>query len=304
MHRINQSHFSVRIIMAFIKLNDIEVTTETQVRERICQVTVDEYAQAMEEGAIFPPIELVEEGILYFIADGYHRYEATKKIGKEAIEANVRQGSVRDAILFGISANHNHGLRLSLGDRRRMVSILLSDQEWCHWSNSEIAKKCSCSVELVSKIRSAMGAEKEITSCLRKGKPIQIRTPIQVKDKQLEVYPSEIGGINKPKIDPKEIEREELLEALEVLKQENTKLSDRLAIAALEGTEEEKNLAETTIHDLHEQVRLLHIELSSVKRSRDLYQSEKAEMHKQLNWYMNQRKKCTCKAKDKFEQAA
>ena len=105
--------------MAYIKLNDIEVTTETQVRERICQATVDEYAQAIEEGAIFPPIELVEDGILYFIADGYHRYEAAKKIGKEAIEANVRQGSVRDAILIGLSANHNHGLRLTINDRKK-----------------------------------------------------------------------------------------------------------------------------------------------------------------------------------------
>ncbi len=294
----------MRVNMPNIKISEIDITPETQVREKICQSTVDEYAKAMQDGASFPPIELIEEGPMYLIADGHHRYEAAKKIGQETIEANLREGTVRDAILIGLTANHNHGLRLSLGDRRRMVSILLSDQEWCHWSNAEIAKKCSCSVELVSKIRSAMGVEKEITSCLRKGKPIQIRTPSQAKDKPLEVYPSDFGGINEQKIDPKEIEREELIEALEVLKEENTKLSDRLAIAALEGTEEEKNLAETTIHDLHEQVRLLHIEISSVKRSRDLYQSEKAQMHKQLNWYMNQRKKCTCKVKDKLEQAA
>jgi hypothetical protein len=290
--------------MATINLKEIEVTTETQVREKICESTVDEYAKAMQEGASFPPIELIEEGPIYLIADGHHRYEAAKKIGLETIEANLREGTVRDAILVGLTANHNHGLRLSLGDRRRMVSILLNDQEWCLWSNAEIAKKCSCSVELVAKIRSTMGVEKEITSCLRRGKPIEIRTPSQAKHKPLKVYPSEIGGINEQQIDPKEIEREELLEALEVLKEENAKLSDRLAIAALEGTEEEKGLADKTIQELRSEVRQLHIQLESVIQSRDSYQSEKAQMQAQLNRYTREWKKCTCKAKDKLEQAA
>ena len=111
--------------MASVKISDIAVTTETQVREKICQKTVDEYAQAMQDGTNFPPIELIDEGLFYFIADGHHRYEAAKKLGQESIEANVKQGNLRDALLIGLSENNKHGLRLSIGDRRRMVSILL-----------------------------------------------------------------------------------------------------------------------------------------------------------------------------------
>jgi hypothetical protein len=290
--------------MASIKLNDIEVTTETQVRERICQETVDEYAQEMQEGAIFPPIELVEDGILYFIADGYHRYEAAKKIDKGFIEANVRQGSVRDAILIGLSSNHNHGLRLTIDDRRKMVRLLLEDAEWRNWSNAEIAKKCSCSVELVAKIRTSMGVDKEITSCLRKGKPIKIRTPILPLEKSQEIYPSEIGGIDDQQVDPKDLKIEELYDALDRLNEDKTNLSDRLAIAAFDGTEDERSLAQNTIDALRNEIKLLTQELEVIKVSRDTHQNEKAEMRKQLNWYMNQRKKCTCKVKDKLEQAA
>lgn len=290
--------------MASIKLNDIEVTTETQVRERICQETVDEYAQEMQEGAIFPPIELVEDGILYFIADGYHRYEAAKKLDKGFIEANVRQGSVRDAILIGLSSNHNHGLRLTIDDRRKMVRLLLEDAEWRNWSNAEIAKKCSCSAELVAKIRTSMGVDKEITSCLRKGKPIKIRTPILPLEKSQEIYPSEIGGIDDQQVDPKDLKIEELYDALDRLNEDKTNLSDRLAIAAFDGTEDERSLAQNTIDALRNEIKLLTQELEAIKISRDTHQNEKAEMRKQLNWYMNQRKKCTCKVKDKLEQTA
>jgi hypothetical protein len=288
--------------MAYIKLNDIEVTTETQVRERICQATVDEYAQAIEEGAIFPPIELVEDGILYFIADGYHRYEAAKKIGKEAIEANVRQGSVRDAILIGLSANHNHGLRLTINDRKKMVRLLLEDEEWRNWSNVEIAKKCSASHVMVAKIRSDFDLNKDITIMKRNGKTMVRRAA--VKKELPNDYSLKNAVIEEEQTNKKDIEIEELCDVVEMLKAENITLSDKLAVVAIEGGQDVKALAEKTIQDLRGEVSRLHIQLASVKQSRDSYQSEKASMLKQLNWYVNQRKKCTCKAKDKLEQAA
>ena len=292
----------MRIIMTSIKLNHIEVSIKTQVRERICQATVDEYALAMQEGAIFPPIELVEDGVLYFIADGYHRYEAAKKIGKEAIEANVRQGSVRDAILIGLSANHNHGLRLTINDRKKMVRLLLEDAEWRNWSNVEIAKKCSASHVMVAKIRSDFDLNKDITIMKRNGKTIVRRAAIR---KELpNDYSLKNAVIEEGQINHKDIEIEELHDALNMLKAENISLSDKLALVAIEGGEDMKELAEKTIQDLRREVTHLNIQLASVKHSRDSYQSEKAQMQAQLNRYTREWKKCTCKAKDKLEQAA
>ena len=288
--------------MQSINLNNIYVLSATQVREKICQKTVNEYAEAMEIGQIFPPVELVYCGELYYLGDGHHRYEAAKKIGRESLEANVRDGSIRDAMLLAVSSNHKHGLRLTREEKRRAVKVLLEDDIWRDWSDVAIAKQCNCSEELVAKLRKELNVEKSNIKTLRNGKEFNITMPKEKKS--IDIYPTEIGMIKEQHIDPLVLELEEQRDAIVMLQEENIKLSDRLAIAALEGTEEEKTLAEITIQTLREEVRLLDIEVTSVKRSRDQYQNEKAEMHKQLNWYMNQRKKCTCKMKDKLEQAA
>jgi hypothetical protein len=43
------------------------------------------------------------------------------------ITADLRQGTQRDAVLFGISANSAHGLPRNNADKRKAVSLLLGD---------------------------------------------------------------------------------------------------------------------------------------------------------------------------------
>jgi uncharacterized ParB-like nuclease family protein len=288
--------------MELINLNEIDIVEVTQVREKICPKTVNEYAEAMKAGETFPPIELITNGFMFYIGDGHHRFEAAKKIGRESLEANVRDGSIRDAMLVAVSTNNKHGLRLTREDKRRGVKLLFEDDICRTWSDVAIAKQCNCSEELVAKIRKELNIENSRIKAVRNGKEFNINVPKRMKSAI--IYPTEIGMIKEQHIDPISIELEELRDAMEMVREENIKLSDKLAIAALEIGEEEKVLAEKTIQELRNEVRQLHIQLESVIQSRDTYQSEKAEMHKQLNWYMNQRKKCTCKVKDKLEQAA
>ena len=54
---------------------------------------------------------------------------------------------------------------------------------------------------------------------------------------------------------------------------------------------EAKEKAEQTIGELRERVRLLELEVESLKTSRDSYMKQNAEMQKQLNWYKNKMKK-------------
>jgi FtsZ-binding cell division protein ZapB len=61
---------------------------------------------------------------------------------------------------------------------------------------------------------------------------------------------------------------------------ENQKLNDKLALAAL--PEEDRFLAELTIEDLREELRLALIELESVKKSRDQFQAENAQLRRQI----------------------
>lgn len=125
----------------------------TQSRASLYQNVVDDYASAIGDGASFPPVVVFHDGTDHWLADGFHRYHAHKKLGLVEIDADVRQGTRRDAILYSVGANESHGLRRTNEDKRRAVLTLLSDGEWVKWSDREIAKACAVSHVFVGKLR-------------------------------------------------------------------------------------------------------------------------------------------------------
>ena len=82
-----------------------------QMRVEMTESIVQEYAEAMVAGDVFPPIIVYFDGAEHWLGDGFHRIESAKMIGRIEIDADVRQGTQRDAMLFGIGANAKHGLR-------------------------------------------------------------------------------------------------------------------------------------------------------------------------------------------------
>lgn len=125
----------------------------TQTRASLDYETVLAYAADMQAGDQFPPIEVYYDGTTYWLADGFHRLEATRENGEKQIAARVYQGTQRDAVLASASANAKHGLRRTNGDKRRAVLRLLMDEEWGQWSDREIARRCHVSHPFVAKIR-------------------------------------------------------------------------------------------------------------------------------------------------------
>ena len=95
----------------------------------------------------------------YWLADGFHRVGAARKIGRETIEAEVKDGSARDAILHGIGANASHGLRRTQADKQRAVERLLKDPEWARWSDRKIAEVAKVDHKTVGKIRRDLSGE-------------------------------------------------------------------------------------------------------------------------------------------------
>lgn len=85
--------------------------------------------------------------------DSPSRISAARKAGLDSINAEVHQGTRRDAILYSVGANADHGLRRTNADKRRAVMALLNDDEWSQWSNVQIAKQCAVSDEFVRKLR-------------------------------------------------------------------------------------------------------------------------------------------------------
>ena len=131
----------------------------TQSRAKIDEVTVAEYADAMAyENNVFRPVEVYYDGKDYWLADGFHRIEAWKRIGRSEIPANVHRGDRRRAILHSVQANTTHGLRRSNEDKRHSVKMLLEDPEWSQWPQGKIAKACVVSREFVNRVSQEMAA--------------------------------------------------------------------------------------------------------------------------------------------------
>ncbi len=134
---------------------DIRMDGGTQARARLNEDIVQDYAEEMRAGAEFPPVVVFHDGNERWLADGFHRIAAAKMAGFLEFEAEVRPGTRRDAVLFAVCANGQHGLRRTNEDKRKAVMMLLEDDEWSMWSNSEIARRCGVSDEFVRKIRGA-----------------------------------------------------------------------------------------------------------------------------------------------------
>jgi hypothetical protein len=145
--------------MTELAINLIRTDGGTQPRAELDYGVIQDYAQQMWEGAVFPDVIVFYDGVDYWLGDGFHRYHATTRICRETINAEVRQGTRRDAQLYSVGANATHGLRRTNADKRRAVETLLRDPEWGKWSNREIARKCGVDEGTVRNIRSSFTAE-------------------------------------------------------------------------------------------------------------------------------------------------
>ena len=143
----------------------------TQTRASLNAFTLDEYYQAMERGAQFPPIDVYYDGAEYWLADGFHRLAAVEKMQNEAIECRVHQGDKRAAILHSVGANAQHGLQRSRDDVNRAIAMMLRDSEWQKWTDSAIGAKVGCSNKTVAARRTEMIAAGEI-------EPVTVRVAV------------------------------------------------------------------------------------------------------------------------------
>lgn len=125
----------------------------TQPREALHQPAIDDYAEGFREGAAFPAVVVFFDGTTYWLADGFHRCAGAELAELEEIEADVRQGTRREAVLFSVGANVSHGLQRTTADKERAVRVLLEDEEWSRWSDRKIAAACKVTHPFVAKLR-------------------------------------------------------------------------------------------------------------------------------------------------------
>jgi hypothetical protein len=87
----------------------------------------------------------------YWLSSGFHRVAARRAAGIDSIPCEVRQGGLRDAILFAASTNHEHGLVRSEDDKRRAV-LMVHGVVGGTWPQKQIAAHTHVSKQWVSDV--------------------------------------------------------------------------------------------------------------------------------------------------------
>jgi uncharacterized ParB-like nuclease family protein len=137
-----------------LSLDVIDVHGGTQTRVKTDDEAISSYAAEMAQGTVFPPITVYFDGATYWLADGFHRYLAAKRIEQPTIRAEVHAGGRTDALRHALGANATNGVYRNNADKRNAVEIAL--REWSDRANPVIADICKVSVELVRQIRREM----------------------------------------------------------------------------------------------------------------------------------------------------
>jgi uncharacterized ParB-like nuclease family protein len=257
-----------------LSVDVINITGGTQSRLKINEDYVEEIYEKMKDGVEYDAVTIFFDGKEYWLADGFHRYHATRKNGKASIKCKITNGLLRDAILYSKVANNLHGLPPSLQDKLHNVKEMVDDFEWGGWSNREIGRICDVSHVTVAKMRVGKMPE-EVKYIDRFG-----------ETQKRKVAPKDFDKPATPAIPATPVDDGKQQEAIDFLVQENEKLTDQLAVQGSADPE----LAGKTIAELRDEIKQLTIELNSVKISRDQFQAENAQLKKQVVYLQKQLK--------------
>jgi len=149
----------------WLLLTEITADPEVQARVELDQEAIADYLAAMlkqmedDEEARgpedFEPCVVFREGKKFWLADGFHRYDAAlRSDGKiDRLLCETHEGGKRAAMLFALGANADHGLRRTKADKHKAVSLMLRDDEWKQWSSYKIAEQCNVSHTFVDNVR-------------------------------------------------------------------------------------------------------------------------------------------------------
>ncbi|KKN24346.1 hypothetical protein LCGC14_0895730 [marine sediment metagenome] len=139
-----------------VRIDLIELEAGTQQRKIDPNLT-EQYEKLMADGVEFPPLEIVRDGDVYILYDGFHRLKAILNIGKaKSVRAFVEKGTQRDAIWRSYGANNKHGCPRPKGTIKKIVTAILSDPSWAKKSLKTIADHVGTTRDNVNHIQKAM----------------------------------------------------------------------------------------------------------------------------------------------------
>lgn len=215
-----------------IKLSELDFGFQT--RLSMNEEAVKEYAEAMQNGAVFPPITVVGN----MLVDGYHRVEAMKSLGIEETEAIVTEGDRALALSAALKVNANHGLRRTNADKRHALEIAWQNRDILFKESRgenglpsvrELAQMCAVSVFLAHEFINynkvlENNTEEPHDDETPVALPLQLKTPTQKTDRFGMSIPEELLPVFAAKL-PREHLR--LIRKIKAEMQEAYKANDK-----------------------------------------------------------------------------
>ena len=161
---------------------------------------------------------------------------------------------------------------------------MIQDSEWKGWTNAQIAKHIHISAMTVGRIKKAtQEVEPDEKKYINKhGQEAKIKTKNLGKKKENK-QPIAKPDVSSAQFVEEDDRLKELSHTIEELADENTLLRDKIAIGQWNASEIEKIDIEETVANLREQLRIAHIEIASLRDSRDMFQNRHAEAVKIIN---------------------
>ena len=233
----------------------------------------------IENNGLREPIVVYDEQVL----DGWHRYQACLELG---IMPRFREfPEDEDPVVYVKSLNLNR--RHLTGSQRAAAVVKCS--AWVSNGSNQHTKRGYEPSSPPPKTNVEMAKEAGVTPrTIQQAKEAE-KAGLGDKVRDGKITVKEAAQMGKPIAPPKPVEPpppeppNELEERNAVLVEENDRLMDRLAVAAMEATPEEKASAKALIDDLHAQVKSLTAQLDAVKSSRDGFMRENKELKSQVS---------------------
>lgn len=185
-----------------LEMDVIDPNGGTQMRTRVDDAVVAEYAERMAAGDDFPPAVVFRDGKSHWLADGFHRYRARRTISAKTMRCLVHVGDRSDAIEYAIGANKSNGLRRTNADKQMAVRAALAHERLRELNNVQLAAFVGVSDEMVRNMRNGstdrtpkfgdghqptVTVHKQKDSTVTEGPKVAVMSATEQKEKALEL---------------------------------------------------------------------------------------------------------------------
>lgn len=267
-------------------------------------MSADDYQtlkDSINEIGVQNPITLFEGMVI----DGWHRYSAANELGMECPVVVLGDVDPRDFVLAQNRARrHVTQAQLAMATTAvyawKPVGNPAFSQSGTECpiakSNAQLAEAAGVSEKTIKQAKAVQTkAAPEVVEAVKRG---EIGLPkaaaiakLPKEEQAAAIHNPAPKAVPEAPPAPANHELEEAVSTINELAAENDQLRDRVAVAAMSGTDEERAMAAETIAELRDQIKTLEAEIDAVRTSRDTFQRQNAELMKQVRLQQKQIKR-------------